>query len=99
METTLLKRRLIDVSDRLRRLQDDLAVVTEQVEFYEDAVDEARLQALAAETPLSDARARDIRQQADALLVRQKFLTTSIEGLRVEQDALLDRMSQEMTPQ
>ncbi len=98
METNLLKRRLIDVSDRLHRLLDDLAANNEEVDFYENAADDARMDALVAETPISDARSRDVRQRADLLLVQRESLVQTINDLRAEQDLLLDRMSEAMTP-
>ncbi len=97
MEANLLKRRLIDVSDRLHRLLDDLAANSEEVDFYENATFDARMDALVAETPISDARSRDVRQWADLLLVQRESLVQTINDLRAEQDLLLDRMSEAMT--
>ena len=63
----MLQRRLVDVSDRLKRLRAELAVTDEQVAFLEDEADDARLRALVAETPLADVEARDARRHADTL--------------------------------
>ena len=92
---SLLQRRLIDVSDRLRRLRADLAVAQEQLLFMEEEADSARLRALVSETPLADAEARESRRHADALGRQRDALARSIAELEREQDALLDRMSAE----
>ena len=97
MTRSLLQRRLVDVSDRLKRLRAELAVTEEQVVFLEDEAEEARLRSLVAETPLTDAEARDARRHADALSRHRDALVLSTAGLVREQDALLDRMSAELS--
>ncbi|MDQ1532880.1 MAG: hypothetical protein QOF28_641 [Actinomycetota bacterium] len=92
---SLLQRRLIDVSDRLRRLRADLLVAQEQLSFMEEEADSARLRALVSETPLADAEARESRRHADALGRQRDVLARSIAELEREQDALLDRMAAE----
>jgi hypothetical protein len=92
---SLLQRRLIDVSDRLRRMRADLAVALEQLVFMEEEADSARLRALVSETPLADAEARESRRHADALGRQRDALARSIAELEREQDALLDRMAAE----
>ena len=87
MTRTLLQRRLIDVSDRLKRLLADLAVADEQCAFFESEADDARLRALVSETPLAD---------ADAQIRQRDALRRQIAELREEQDALLDRMASEL---
>jgi len=97
MSQSILQRRLVDVSERLKRLRTELAVTDEQVAFLEDEADDARLRALVAETPLGDVEARDARRQADALARHRDALATSIADLEREQDALLDRMAAELS--
>jgi hypothetical protein len=92
---SLIQRRLIDVSDRLKRLRADLAVAQEQLVYMEEAADDARLRALVSETPLADAEARESRRHADALGRQRDVLARSISELEREQDALLDRMAAE----
>jgi hypothetical protein len=92
---SLLQRRLIDVSDRLRRLRADLLVAQEQLVFMEEEADAARMRALVSETPLADAEARESRRHADALGRQRDVLARSIAELEREQDALLDRMAAE----
>jgi hypothetical protein len=92
---SLLQRRLIDVSDRLRRLRADLSVAQEQLVYMQEEADDARLRALVSETPLADAEARESRRHADALGRQRDVLARSIAELEREQDALLDRMAAE----
>jgi hypothetical protein len=97
MARSILQRRLVDVSDRLKRLRAERAVTEEQLVFLEDEAEDARLRALVAETPLTDAEARDARRHADALARHRDALVLSIAELEHEQDALLDRMSAEIS--
>ncbi|HEY3725000.1 MAG TPA: hypothetical protein VGN59_16740 [Acidimicrobiia bacterium] len=97
MSESILKRRLIDVSDRLKRTRAELAVTEEQLAFLEEEAEDARLRALVAETPLGEAEARDARKHADALGRHRDALDRSIAALVREQDDLLDRMAAELT--
>ena len=87
----------MDASDRLKRLRAELAVTEEQLVFLEDEAEDARMRALVAETPLTDAEARDARRHADALSRHRDALVLSTAGLEREQDSLLDRMSTELS--
>ncbi len=98
MSRTLLQRRLIDVSDRLKRLRAELAVADEQCAFFEAEAEDARLRSLVSETPLADAEAREMRRHADAQGRQRDALRRAIGELESEQDALLDRMAAELPP-
>jgi SMC interacting uncharacterized protein involved in chromosome segregation len=95
MTRSLLQRRLIDVSDRLKRLRSECSVADEQLAFLEEEADDARLRALVSETPLAEAEAREVRRHADALARQRDTLVRAITELEREQDALLDRMAAE----
>jgi uncharacterized protein YhaN len=97
MSRTLLQRRLIDVSDRLKRLRADLAVADEQCAFLDAEAEEARLRALVSETPLADAEAHECRRHADAQARQRDSLRRAIRQLEEEQDNLLDRMAETLT--
>ncbi|MCZ7525767.1 MAG: hypothetical protein M5U14_04870 [Acidimicrobiia bacterium] len=97
MTRSMLQRRLVDVSERLKRLRADLAVTEEQLAFLEDEADDARLRALVAETPLVEAEARDARRHADALARQRDALRRAVADLVGEQDLLLDRMAAELS--
>jgi len=97
MTRTILQRRLVDVSERLKRLRAELAVTNEQVSFLDGEAEEFRLRALMSETPLADAEARDARQQADTMARYRDTLIVQIGRLQREQDELLDRMAAELS--
>jgi hypothetical protein len=96
---SILKRRLVDVSDRIKRQRAELAVTEEQLAFLEEEAEDARLRALVAETPLGEAEARDARKHSDAMARQRDALARSIAALLREQDDLLDRMAAELTTQ
>jgi hypothetical protein len=96
MSQSLLRRRLVDVSERVKRTRAELAVTQEQLAFLEEEAEDARLRALVAETPLGDAEARDARRHADALARQRDSLDHTLAGLLREQDDLLDRMAAEL---
>ena len=97
MSCSILQRRLVDVSDRLKRLRVELAVTEEQLVFLEEEAEDARLRALVAETPLADVAARDARRQTDTLARHRDLLRGNVLELEREQDALLDRISAELS--
>jgi hypothetical protein len=96
MPRTLLQRRLIDVSDRLKRLRAEIAVADEQCAFFEAEAEDARLRSLVSETPVADVEARDVRRHADAQNRQRDALRRAERELVLEQDALLDRMAAEL---
>ena len=96
MPRTVLQRRLIDVSDRLKRLRAELAVSDEQCQFFEAEAEDARLRSLVSETPVADAEAREVRRHADAQIRHRDALRRAVRELEGEQDALLDRMAAEL---
>ncbi len=97
MSRSLLERRLVDVADRLKRLRAEAAVAAEQLQFMNEEAEEAQMRALVSETPLADAEAREARRHADAHGHHRDELLRSIADLEREQDALLDRMSAELS--
>ncbi|MBM3672556.1 MAG: hypothetical protein FJW86_10320 [Actinobacteria bacterium] len=97
MARSILERRLVDVSERLKRLRVELGVTEEQLAFLQDEAEDARLRALMAETPLADAEARDAHRHAEALGRHRDALVLSIAELGREQDSLLDRMAAELS--
>lgn len=97
MSRSILQRRLVDVSERLKRMRVELAVTEEQLVFVEEEAEDARLRALVAETPLADVEARDARRHTDTLARHRDSLRTTVAELEREQDALLDRISAELS--
>jgi len=97
MSQSILRRRLIDVSERLKRVRAELAVAEEQLVFLEEVAEDARMRALVAETPLADVEARDARRHTDALARHRDALRGTVLELEREQDTLLDRISAELS--
>ena len=97
MAKSLLERRLIDVSDRLKRLRAELALADEQCTVLIGEAEDARLRSLVSETPLAQAEAHEMRRHADAQSRQRDALRRSIDELERDQDALLDRMANELT--
>lgn len=97
MSQSILQRRLVDVSERLKRIRAELAVTEEQCLFLEEEADLQRMRALVAETPLADVEARDARRHADALARHRDSLRVTVRELVHEQDQLLDRISAELS--
>ncbi len=95
----MIQRRLVDVSDRLRRARDELRVSEEQALFFEEEADDARLRALVSETPLAERESRDARRHAENLVRHRDSLRQTIAELEEERDALLDRMASELADQ
>jgi hypothetical protein len=96
MAKSLLERRLIDVSDRLKRLRAELAVADEQCAVLVSESEDARLRSLVSETPLAQAEAHEMGRHADAQSRHRDELRRAIEELERDQDALLDRMANEL---
>lgn len=92
MARWLLERRISEVSERLKRLRGELEVLDEQLAFFVDAADEARLRALVSETPLADREHHEAQKHADAMTQSKADLLEAIESLQRSQDELLDRL-------
>jgi chromosome segregation ATPase len=99
MSRSILQRRLVDVAERLKRVRAELAVATEQQQFLEEESEEVRLRALLSETPLAEAEAREARRHAEAMARHRQALESTLAELLGEQDALLDRMANEVSSQ
>jgi hypothetical protein len=97
MSQSILQRRLVDVSERLKRIRAELSVTEEQLVFLEEQAEDVRLRALVAETPLADVEARDARRHADAQAHHRDALRATVRELEGEQDSLLDRISAELS--
>jgi|SRR5579862_3107423 len=92
MSRSLIERRLTDVSQRLKRARQDLAVMDEQLTVMVEAADEARLRALVSETPVATKEYQQAQRHADAMERSRRTLLATIAELRKSQDELLDRL-------
>jgi hypothetical protein len=92
MSRSLVERRLTEVAEQLKALRRDLAVADEQLVHFVDEADDARLRALASETPLAERDHREAQRHADAMRRHRGEVAAEIEQLERTQDALLDRL-------
>jgi len=95
---SILERRLVDLSDRIKRLRAELAVTEEQLAFLEEERRTPASGRWSRRPPWPTPRPRDARRHADALGRQRDALVHSIATLRREQDDLLDRMSASSRP-
>ena len=93
-----IERRLLDISERIKKASADLTVTDEQLSFLDEEAEDARLRAIVAETPMEVATANEAARHADALRRHRDALARTIGELRKEQDELLDRMTAEPAP-
>jgi len=97
MVRSLVERRLSHIGSRLKTLREELAVLDEQrIQLLHEA-DEARLQALVSETPMSDKAHRSASRHVDVIERRRGELTATIVKLETTQDELLDRLVESRT--
>jgi chromosome segregation ATPase len=91
----LVERRLIEVSGRLKHLQEELRVADEQLAHFADEAEDARIRALVSETPVAERELREARKHAEAMNRHRADLLAEIAKLEQSQDELLDRLSAE----
>lgn len=99
MSRSIIQRRLVDLTERIRSLRAELAVTEEQLAFLREEADDARLRALVSETPIADHERREAERHADALARHRDALQAQVAELLRERDRLLDRMAGELTDQ
>jgi predicted nucleic acid-binding Zn-ribbon protein len=88
----IVERRLMDVSKRLRKAREELAVAEEQLQALSDAADEARLRSLVSETPLAARESQEAQRHADAMASARESLAGQVRRLEAELDELLDKL-------
>ena len=92
MSRSMVERKLVELSERLKELRADLAVTDEQFLHFVEAADEARLRALVSETPLADREHQEAQRHADAMGRHRAEVQTTIDQLERRQDELLDQL-------
>lgn len=92
MSRSLVERRLTEVSTRLRKLREELAVSEDQLQHLAEVADDTRLRSLVSETPLADREHHDAQRHADAMLRHRAEVVDAIARLELTQDELLDRL-------
>jgi recombinational DNA repair ATPase RecF len=91
----LVERRLIELSARLKRLEEELRVVDEQLAHFADEAEDARIRALVSETPLADREHREANRHAEAMRRHRAEVVADIEKIEQSQNDLLDRLASE----
>jgi chromosome segregation ATPase len=92
MAQYLVERRLMDVSKRLRKAREELAVAEEQLNALADAADDARIRSLVSETPLAARESQEAQRHADAMSGARDSLVAQVKRLESELDELLDKL-------
>jgi chromosome segregation ATPase len=92
MAQYLVERRLMDVSKRLRKAREELAVAEEQLAALAGAADDARIRSLVSETPLAAKESQEAQRHADAMAGARDSLVTQVQRLESELDELLDKL-------
>jgi len=92
MSRSLVERRLSDVAEQLKALRRELAVADEQLVHFVAEADDARLRALASETPIAEHEHREAQRHADAMRRHRSEVQADIDKLERTQDDLLDRL-------
>jgi hypothetical protein len=92
MSRSLIERRLTEVSQRLRRVREELAILDEQRQVFVDEAEDARVRSLVSETPIAHREYTDAQRHADAMDRSRRLLVSQIAELSASQDELLDRL-------
>src|SRR5579875_618313 len=92
MSRLLVERRLVDVSKRLARARQELAIADEQARAMADEADEMRVRALVSETPLAAKESQEARRHADAMAGARDGLAQQVRRLEAELNELLDKL-------
>jgi len=82
----------MDVSKRLRKAREELAVAEEQLAALAGDADEARIRSLVSETPLAAKESQEAQRHADAMAGARDSLATQVQRLESELDELLDKL-------
>jgi CII-binding regulator of phage lambda lysogenization HflD len=88
----LVERKLAQLTDRLRALRDELAVIDEQLAQLSDEAEDHRLRALVSETPIADRDFREAHRHVDAMARRRAEVVEQIARFEQRQDELLDQL-------
>jgi hypothetical protein len=92
MSRSLLERRLTDVTHRLRKAREELAIIDEQRAALAEAADDLRIRAVVAETPGAEKEYREAQRHVDAMDRSRIEVANRIADLQRSQDELLERL-------
>lgn len=89
----LVERKLTDLSVRLRKAREELAILNEQGDFFEEEAEDARIRSVIAETPGAVGSHNDAQRHVTAMAKARLSVSTRITDLQRQQDELLDKLS------
>ena len=92
MTRSLVERRLNEVTQRLRKAREELAVADAQRAALAETADDLRIRALVAETPGAEKEYREAQRHVDAMDNSRNELAKYIADLQRSQDELLNRL-------
>jgi uncharacterized protein (DUF3084 family) len=92
MAQSIVERRLVGITARIKELREDLRVADEQLNHFDDIANDARIRAMVSETPLSDQDHRAAEKHADAMRRHRGVVQAEIAKLEATQDDLLDQL-------
>lgn len=92
MSRAAIEGKLRDVTERIKRAREELAVLDEQLLAFRETADEARLQALVDDSRLSAAEHREAQRHTDANERTRNRLAETLAELERSRDDLLDRL-------
>ncbi len=92
MARYLVERRILEVSKRLRKAREQLAVADEQLSALSEDADEARIRSLVSETPLAARESQEAQRHAEAMRGARDSLVSQVKRLEAELDELLDKL-------
>lgn len=92
MAKFLVERRILEVSKRLRKAREELAVADEQLGALNEVADEARIRSLVSETPLATRESQEAQRNAEAMQGARESIVSQVKRLEAELDELLDKL-------
>lgn len=92
MARKLVERRLVEISGRLKHLEEELRVADEQLAHFADEAEDARIRALVSETPVADREHREATKHVEAMRRHRAEVAAEIAKLEQSQNELLDRL-------
>ncbi len=97
MSRASIERRLVDVSDEIKRIEQELLVIDEQLAHFADTADDARLRSLVSETPLAAKEHRDAEKTVTALARDRGSWAQRLLKLEERQNTLLDDLMEALS--
>ena len=92
MSRALIEHRLREANRRLQRAREELAVLDEQLAFFVEAADEARVRALVSDSPAAGREHREAQKHADAMARSRAATAAGIAELEAAIDELLEHL-------